>query len=431
MLLLLTIRAQQTMSYPEVESTSYKFYQEGKWNELINYSKKARQQGIDFFYLQVRTGIAYYNLKKYRTASEFFLNAWENDQSFDWLQEYLYYSLLWGGRAQEAYKAAGNFSPATQKKIGFTSKKITRAGIEAGYVFNPDFDALTQTLHGEQASVGENYGEAFYLKDYHFESVDFNHRISPGISLNHNFTHINLNREQRVDWIEKNLFSTNTRQFQYFVSPNLLLGRKFYLSPSLNLIWGNFSYANGVLSGNNRSFGNTTVYFKDLVFSVSGWSHFGNLSPGAEYNYANINNAAFSQYSLWTTYYPFSNTGFYITPRIYFKRNKQGSFGYYALGVSGGIQLGPVHLYGQYINGEMENFIESGGYLVSNFPGTSKQKIAGSIYFPAGKKYQFVLRYINQDVTEKYRVYTNLTESNSVNYNYVKHTLSAGISWNF
>ena len=55
----------------------------------------------------------------------------------------------------------------------------------------------------------------------------------------------------------------------------------------------------------------------------------------------------------------------------------------------------------------------------------------GSIYFPMGKKYQFVLRYINQNITEKYQVYTEGVKSNSLEYNYIKQTITAGISWNF
>jgi hypothetical protein len=54
----------------------------------------------------------------------------------------------------------------------------------------------------------------------------------------------------------------------------------------------------------------------------------------------------------------------------------------------------------------MVNFIEPAGYVAGNFPGRSEQKITGSLYFPAGKKYQFVVRYINQDVFETYNVYT-------------------------
>ena len=427
---LLVVQAQQKLNYPEVDKVSYELYLKGKWAELIDYTKEARRQGIDFFYLQARTGIAYYNLKKYRTASEWFLKAWENDQSFEWLQEYLYYSLIWGGRVSEAHKVAGSFSPEMQDKLGFSGKKITRAALEAGYTFNPDFETLTEATHGQQAGVGEDYGEAFYLKNYHFESFDLSHRITPGISVNHNLTYVGLNREQHVDWGGKNTFSAKTNQFQYFVNPTLVLGKKFYVSPALSLIWGEFSYATAGVNGNRRFLKNSLRY-SDFVFSVSMWSHFGNISPGIEYNYANISNAGFRQYSAWLTYYPFSNANFYLTPRVYFKNDEEGGFGYNTFGISGGAKLGPVHFHGQYLTGEMENFIESGGYVVSNFPGVSEQKFSGSFYFPTGKKYQFVLRYLSQDVTETYKVYTNPTESNSVIYNYVKYTLTAGISWNF
>jgi hypothetical protein len=79
----------------------------------------------------------------------------------------------------------------------------------------------------------------------------------------------------------------------------------------------------------------------------------------------------------------------------------------------------------------MKNFIEPAGYVIANFPGRSTQKIMGSLYFPVGKKYQVVVRYINQDVFEKYNVYTSGAISNSLEYKYIKHTLTAGLSWNF
>ncbi|MBW6534332.1 MAG: hypothetical protein K0B11_04955 [Mariniphaga sp.] len=431
-LFLLAVQAQQKLNYPEVDKVSYELFLQGKWVELIDYSKEARRQNIDFFYLQARTGIAYYNLKKYRSASEWFLKAWESDQSFEWLQEYLYYSLLWGGRASEANKLAGSFSPGMQDKISFSAKKITKVGFEAGYTFNPDFETLSAASHGQQAGVGEDYGEAFYLKSYHFESFDLNHRITPGISVNHNLTYVGLNREQRIDWGSGNSFPMKTNQFQYYLNPQFILGKKLNVSPSISAIWGNYELFLGGFTGNQmKMFYNASSSFSDFVFSTSAWSHFGGFSPGAEINLANITDQKFTQLSAWLTVYPFSNLNFYITPRAYFKSSEENGFGYNTFGISGGAQLGPVHFYGQYLSGEMENFIESGGYVVSNFPGISEQKFSGSLYFPTGKKYQLVLRYLSQDVTEKYKVYTNLRESNSVIYNYMKHTLTAGISWNF
>lgn len=428
---LLMAQAQQKLNYQEADRVSYELFLQGKWKELIDYSKEVRRQGIDFFYLQARTGIAYYNLKKYRVAGEWFLKAWKNDQSFEWLQEYLYYSLILGERTPEACKLSDSFSQGMKDKIDFSEKKITRVALEAGYTFNPDYEELKKTSHGQQAGVGDDYGEAFYLKDYHFESFDLSHRISPGISVNHNLTYIGQNRGQQIDWDGKKNFIAKTHQFQYFVNPNLILGEKIYISPGLSLIWGKLSYASGRIIGDRRFFEDAAIHYGDLVFSTSVWSHFGNISPGIEYNYANIDNAGFRQYSAWLTCYPFSNANFYISPRVYFKNDKNDGFRYNTTGISAGAKLGPVRFHGQYLNGEMENFIESGGYVVSNFLGISEQKFSGSLYFPTGKKYQLVLRYLNQDVTETYKVYTNMTESNSVNYKYVKHTLTAGISWNF
>jgi hypothetical protein len=432
--ILLAVQAQQKLSYTEVDKVSYELYLQGKWAELVDYSGEARLQGIDFFYLQARTGIAYYNLKRYRKAGEWFLKAWESDQSFEWLQEYLYYSLLWGGRASEAYKTAGSFSLILQNKIGFSEKKITRIGLEAGYSFNPDFNSLTIAPHDLEAGIGtgDYYGEAFYLKNYHFESFDLNHRLMPGLTLNHNLTYIGVNREERIDWGGRKPYSLDINQFQYFLNVVFVPSKKFYLSPSASVIWGNGDLFIGRLNYDlTKSFISDPYNYSDFILSTSAWTHYGNFSPGAEINLANISNQNITQLSAWLTVYPFSNLKFYFTPRVFFKSSEGIRFGFNTFGLSGGVQLGTVHVYGNYLTGEMENFIEAAGSIVSNFPGTSQHKFSGSVYLPTGKKYQIVLRYINQDVTEEYQVYANGLKSHAVDYNFLKHTLTAGISWNF
>ena len=112
-------KAQEKLNYAEVDKQSYQLFLEEKWPELIRFSAEARKQGIDFFYLQVRTGIAWYNQGKYRNAAPWFLEAYANDKSFEWLQEYVYYSLVFSGRKLEAVKYAPLFSDAMKKKIGF------------------------------------------------------------------------------------------------------------------------------------------------------------------------------------------------------------------------------------------------------------------------------------------------------------------------
>ena len=428
-LIILLVSAQQNWNYVEVDKKSYELYQQQKWAELIQFSSEARENGIDFFYLQARTGIAYYNLKLYRKSTKWLLKAYENDQSFEWLQEYLYYSLVFGGRTAEALKYANNFTPGFQQKINYAPVKISRIAFEGGYSFNPDFENIKDVSYHERLNVGNNYGEAWFLKNYHFESFDLSHQLAPGVSLNHNFTYIGLNKEEQIYWGAQNNFPIKINQFQYFINPHFVLGKKWYVSPSASLVWGNSELVLGNYDPNTFYIFN--LKYSDFVFSTSTWSHFGNFSPGAEINLANISDAGFIQMSAWVTCYPFSNTNFYITPRVYFRGDKTESIGYNTFEVSGGIQVGPVHLYGKYLNGDMRNFVESAGYVISNFPGSSDQKIMGSLYFPVRKKYQFVFRYIHQNMTENYQVYTSGVKINSLEYNYVKHTLTAGISWNF
>ncbi|MDD3435483.1 MAG: hypothetical protein PHY76_03300, partial [Patescibacteria group bacterium] len=180
---LLNISAQKKLNFVEVDSTSYQLFQQQKWRELIDYSAQSRKQGIDFFYLRARTGIAFFNLGKYRTASEWFLKAYKSDQQFEWLQEYVYYSLVYSGRKAEAMKLANDFSPDMKSKIGFKRSKILRIALEGGYSFNPDFDQLIALDLGKKANVNDDYGEAFFLEYYHFESFDLSHQIVPGLSL--------------------------------------------------------------------------------------------------------------------------------------------------------------------------------------------------------------------------------------------------------
>ena len=431
MILMLDAIAQEKLNYAEVDRRSYQLFQENKWPELIQFAAEAREQGIDFFYLQVRTGIAWYNQGKYRNAAQWFLKAYKNDNSFEWLQEYLYYSLVFSGRSTEAAKYAPRFPDAVKKKIGFRETGISRLAYETGYSFNPDFASLETRDFKTEVNLGEDYGEGYFLKNYSFHSIDISHRVAANFTLNHNLTYIGVNREAVVDWSEKTKASIRINQFNYYINPVWLIGNKLNISPSLNLILGSGDVYAGYINRNlSRSYQLTKTNYTDAVVSTALWSDFSNFSPGLEFNAAKINDSKFAQMSAWVTYYPLSNARLYFTPRVYFKSGNE-SVGWNAAGISGGATLGKINIYGNYLWGQMENFIESAGYVIANFPGRSDRKMMASVFFPINRKYQFVIRYMNQHVIEKYQVYTNGFKTNSLEYNYLKNTLTAGISWNF
>jgi len=427
------VKSQEKLNYAVVETQSYQLYLDKNWHELLDYAGEARKQGIDFFYLQVRTGIALYNLGKYSAASKWFLKAYENDKSFEWLQEYLYYSLVFSGRNPEANKYAPDFSDTLKNKIGYKEKGVILLAYEAGYSYNPEFEAQKARSFSTEVNLGDDYGEGNFLKNYIFHSFDLSHHAGKNFTLNHNLTYIGVNRETVVDWGGQTSSPVRNNQFQYFINPVWVIGKKLNVSPSMNLIFGNGEVYAGRLTGNSsKVYTLTRENFNSAVFSMAMWSNFCYFSPGIEINAGKLNNTGFTQLSSWVTWYPLSNARLFLTPKVYFKAGSEtNGFAWNAFGVSGGAQLGKIYLSGQYLFGDMENFVEAVGYVIYNFPGKTDQKILGSIYLPVGKRYQFVFRYINQHVIEKYQVYTNGIESNYLEYNYFKHTITGGISWNF
>ena len=339
--------------------------------------------------------------------------------------------MVYSGRYLEAIKYGSQFSNAVKEKIGITNEEITRLAYEGGFSFNTEFENLTGRKFSDEVNLGTDYGEGYFLKNYNFHSFDLSHKIAPNLTLNHNVTLIGVNREAVLDWGSHTSSPIKINQFQYFINPVWVIGKKLNISPSLNLIMGNSDIYSGWLNRDStRNFKLTDKRYFNAVFSTAIWSNFGKFSPGVEVNAGAMNESTFAQMSAWITYYPLSNTKLYLTPRVYFKSGTN-NFGWNAIGISGGVQVGKIHLNGQYLMGDMENFVESAGYVISNFPGRSDQKITGSIYFPLGKNRQIVVRYINQNVIEKYQVYKDAQKVNYLEYNYLKQTITTGISWNF
>ena len=67
--------AQDTLNSAIVEQKSYQLYLDKNWNELIKFGNRAINSGFDYYYLQIRIGIAYFEKKNYSLAENHFKNT--------------------------------------------------------------------------------------------------------------------------------------------------------------------------------------------------------------------------------------------------------------------------------------------------------------------------------------------------------------------
>ena len=81
-------------------SETYRLYLEEEWDSLIILGKAALNQDMDYYYLRMRLGIAFYQKKNYRVAANHFTRALEMNQGDPAALEYLYYARLMAGQSQ-------------------------------------------------------------------------------------------------------------------------------------------------------------------------------------------------------------------------------------------------------------------------------------------------------------------------------------------
>jgi len=137
----------------QTDSLTYRQYLDGDYRSLIGTSRKARQEGISFYYLNYRTAIAYYALKNYAKAAAFYKETLAETPDDPTLKESLYYAYLLSGQKENAAILGRTMAPHTQAIVGYTPSAMDQLSLSGGYMTNdnkPDirpsagFDSINQ-----------------------------------------------------------------------------------------------------------------------------------------------------------------------------------------------------------------------------------------------------------------------------------------------
>lgn len=66
------VNAQDTLTSATVNQKTFQLFTDKNWTELIKFGNQAINKGYDYYYLQLRVGIAYYEKKNYALAEGYF-----------------------------------------------------------------------------------------------------------------------------------------------------------------------------------------------------------------------------------------------------------------------------------------------------------------------------------------------------------------------
>ena len=411
----LNINAQQQLNFVQADVITYNQYLRGEWQELIKTGKTYLKYGETFYYLQIRMGIAYYHLKKYRKAIIYLSKAYEKHQNNDLLSEYLYYAYIFSGRMMDAKKLSEHFDYDLRKKLGINNERF--------------IDAITFNVRFEKNKdyfVGLNNSDLLkqaYRKDFSYFDFGMEHIFGEDKRIYWNFSKIN--KSLIVYDVGDNNEQTNNN---LYIKQN-----QFYISFYKQLNYGlNFKIASNILNivyisedpvVSLRYVSNEIVLFSGIHKDI------GNFKLGFKASIGNLYKNFQFQPGLDFTYYPFANTNFYFSIFVDYKvekDNAQWSNSPIIRPVLG-VKLFNIYFEPSYTFGQIINYVDKEALVIYNDNDVMKNlfEITVFTYLFKGKLSVFV-KYQNYIKTNTYFL-NNIEQS----VDYLNQTYTGGIKWNF
>ncbi len=419
--------AQQKLSYIQTDIITYNQYLKGNWRELIKTGKEYLNYGEDFYYLQIRMGIAYYELKKYRKAIPYLQKAYKANRKNNVVNEYLYYAYIFSGRPMDAQKVSERFNVQLKEKLGLD--------------YDPAIDALTFDMRFENNDdyfAGSPSGEILQQDvrtDYSYFALGVEHIYGGNKRIYWNYSKVKKSTDI-YDIGDSNEQISDDRD----VAQN-----QFYFSFYSQIKYGfNFSFAVNILNivstgseivpsggwGRPGQMELTTRYASNEIIGFFAFhKDFSNFKFGLNTSISNLDKNFQFQPGIDFIWYPFANTNLYLSVNADYKlESVDGTMENTAIiKPSMGIKLLNIYFEPSYILGDIINYTEKDAFIINNDDDVISDRFELLTY-----TYLFKGRL---NLFFKYQQYTktNTYGLDGVEHeiNYQNKSYTGGIKWNF
>ncbi|MDD5571291.1 MAG: tetratricopeptide repeat protein, partial [Bacteroidales bacterium] len=420
--------SQTNPDFKTIDSVSYDLFLKGAWKELVLFGNSAIESGTDYYYLRMRTGVAYYNKKNYRKAIEHFEKALEFNSGDVFASEYLYYSYLLSGREMDSKHLSEYFPDSLKTKLDVKkSDFIDNIYIEYGNKYSNNNSLNSKIDIDGKENI---YGEFMRSNEQKYYNVGLKHYLSGDISVFHGFSFINILQSKQIRFNNiDSVYTDNSYQKGYYLSGNFLLSKGLILSPAFHYIFYEYTtiYTDKIpgkkISKRYKTFNNYLGYIgitKEFTLN----------SFGAFCTYSDLNSGNQLQIGCSLAFYPLGNYNLYSnTSVVNCTQNNRSKF--VADQTIGFKVFSKLWLSGFVTYGNFINYNEKNGSVIYNVPDLIKYKYGASVLMPLTKNIELLIFYQYFMMQANYITFINPRNSIINNLSYQNQSIIGGIKWKF
>ena len=418
------------LSYKQVDSTTYAQYLKENWKPLIEIGKQSRKENIDFYYLKVRMGIAYFKENKMLSAIKLLEEAYKANSYDVVVQEYLYWAYRYGGLELESRLFYTKISKKLKEQINLDLPFVTDLDFNILATTNLDYDEMLQ-----EDAISESNDIRFIPKNYQLFSLGMSHPLSKKINLFHQLSVMPTNSVQQENdggsLVNKSYSGNESR---YYADVTVSLGNRWYLDTYLNVIFGKYDNLNTEnttvsLGGGPRwttSSSSPTIRYTDVVFggSLTKASYY--VRNSVNISVSNLNGLNQFQAGYSVSLYPLGSTLVVPFGTIQYQNQDPDTNVIFTGGLS--YNTGKFSIMGFGTIGELNNYIVNNGAIIYNQSATVLNEFGASLQF-FGKNSIIKVGYSFMEMEDNY--YTENFDKTSKIFSFNQQNIIAGITWKF
>ncbi len=205
--------AQDTLNSINVENYTYQLYTNKNWKDLTAFGNKAINKGFNYYYLQIRIAIAYFEIGNYYAAEKHFKKALLFNSDDELVLEYLYYCYIYTSHFEEAKRLSKSFSKSLSEKLKINNKQPISYIIAEGGIKTTDSTRM--------------FGNGNYFH------LGIGHYVANSFSLFHGLTYYG---QTFSDGAQVN---GSLAQWQYFLKATVPLRNNWQVLPSFHILYKN------------------------------------------------------------------------------------------------------------------------------------------------------------------------------------------------
>jgi tetratricopeptide (TPR) repeat protein len=429
------LNGQVTGDFKYTDSLTYSLYIEKSWDNLVTEGNSAIKNGLDYYYLRMRIGIAYYEKHNYARSAMHFRKALELNAKDQIALEYLFYSYYLSGHSSQALTLLPLFYPQNKARILKESNfKKNRLTIESFYS-----DAGTEAVLSEPDTYFSDTesGNQIVTKYFINNAIYASHTIGNNISYSHAFT--NLVKDNHLHYYDGtssvDLYPQRVIQNQYYGSFSFFSSSGWVISPSFHFLTATYPLIYISTPGMNSSADTYNVRSNGYVTGAALKKNMGFVEIGGEVGYSYLNFLKHVQGTASLKFYPFGNSDIYVGGKISAGKELEENNSDIKIisGFTAGFSIsGKVWLEFSGLAGDLKNYVSDNGLYVYNSADVLESKFSGNIIIPISKTGLTIFAgggissYSSEFIPDDGLI-SNST--NELNYNNLNFT--GGISWDF